>query len=69
MRLLFVTPYVPLATKPRPFHFIQHLAKSHEIHLVAVTQGELDREPGSISTQWRGVDEGGYLRLERGTIM
>jgi glycosyltransferase involved in cell wall biosynthesis len=35
MRLLFVTPYVPLATKPRPFRFIQHLAKSHEVHLIA----------------------------------
>lgn len=35
MRLLFVAPYVPLATKPRPFRFIEHLSRSHEIHLVA----------------------------------
>jgi polysaccharide biosynthesis protein PslH len=35
MRLLFVAPYVPLATKPRPYRFIEHLSRSHEIHLVA----------------------------------
>lgn len=35
MKLLFVTPYLPLATKPRPFHFIEHLARAHEVHLVA----------------------------------
>src|SRR5262249_31954938 len=35
MRLLFVAPYIPLATKPRPFRFLQHLARTHEVHLVA----------------------------------
>lgn len=35
MRLLFVAPYVPLATKPRPYRLIEHLSRSHEIHLVA----------------------------------
>src|SRR5262249_30945020 len=31
----FVTPYIPLVTKPRPFRFLQHLARTHEVHLVA----------------------------------
>src|SRR5262249_46934575 len=35
MRLLFVAPYIPLATKPRPYRFLQHLACLHEVHLVA----------------------------------
>jgi polysaccharide biosynthesis protein PslH len=35
MKLLFVSPYVPLETKPRPYRFIEHLARRHDVHLVA----------------------------------
>ena len=34
MRILFVTPSLPLATKPRPFHFITGLARDHEVHVL-----------------------------------
>ena len=30
MRILFIAPYTPLLTKPRPYNFIMHLAKQHE---------------------------------------
>ena len=34
MRLLFLAPYTPLLTKPRPYNFILHLAQQHEVHLL-----------------------------------
>ncbi|MGD9570358.1 MAG: glycosyltransferase family 4 protein [Thermoleophilia bacterium] len=36
MRILFVTPYLPIAPKMRPFGFITRLAERHEIDLVAL---------------------------------
>ncbi|HEX6800278.1 MAG TPA: glycosyltransferase [Ktedonobacterales bacterium] len=42
MRVLFATPYVPSLTKPRPRRFIEHLARAHDIHLVAVHPGALE---------------------------
>lgn len=35
MRMLMVTPYVPLATKPRPYRLLRYLARHHEVHLLA----------------------------------
>ncbi len=35
MRILMVTPYVPLATKPRPHRLLRYLAQHHELHLIA----------------------------------
>jgi glycosyltransferase involved in cell wall biosynthesis len=34
MRILFIAPYTPLLTKPRPFNFILHLSQRHEIYLL-----------------------------------
>ncbi|MDF1514101.1 MAG: glycosyltransferase [Anaerolineae bacterium] len=34
MRLLFIAPYTPLLTKPRPYNFLLHLAKKYEIYLL-----------------------------------
>ncbi len=34
MRILFIAPYTPLLTKPRPYNFIMHLAKQHEVVLL-----------------------------------
>ncbi|MBF6590434.1 MAG: glycosyltransferase [Ktedonobacterales bacterium] len=45
MKLLFVTPYLPLATKPRPYRFIEHLSRSHEIHLVAFDPAPAPDDP------------------------
>ena len=36
MRLLVIAPYTPLLTKPRPYNFILHLAKQHEVYLVCL---------------------------------
>lgn len=46
MKLLFVTPYLPGITKSRPHNILKHLARSHEIHLVAfnpASQGARER--------------------------
>lgn len=52
MRVLFVTPYVPLLTKPRPRRFIEHLARAHDIHLVAVHPGateDIQEQPDFVA--------------------
>lgn len=36
MRILFIAPYTPLLTKPRPYQFILHLARQHEVYLLCV---------------------------------
>ena len=35
MRILVIVPYTPLLTKPRPYNFILHLAKKHEVYLIS----------------------------------
>jgi polysaccharide biosynthesis protein PslH len=50
VRLVFVTPEVPVATQPRPHHLIRGLAGlGHEVHVVALAEtsrtGALDEDP------------------------
>ena len=35
-RILFISPYTPLATKSRPYNFILHLAKKNEVYLIFI---------------------------------
>jgi glycosyltransferase involved in cell wall biosynthesis len=55
VRILLVSPAPPVATKPRPHHFLRGLAaRGHEVHLLAEWPGdpsELSEAPG-----WREVE-------------
>lgn len=48
MRILVIAPYTPLLTKPRPYNFILHMAKKHDIVLVCLedlSQEQLAHHP------------------------
>jgi glycosyltransferase involved in cell wall biosynthesis len=48
MRILVLTPYIPLLTKPRPYNFILHLAKQHDIYLLSfedIPHKQLEQHP------------------------
>lgn len=48
MKILFITPYLPSAIRPRSYNFLKGLAlRRHEIHLVCLRQvdNELDETP------------------------
>lgn len=49
MRILFISPYVPNRIRVRPFSIIRELAKRHEVHVVALGEGE--------GTKAGGIDE------------
>ena len=54
MRILFVVPYPPLLTKPRPHHFLRRLAaRGHEIHLLAQTTAA--EEASAVGPGWDAV--------------
>ncbi len=38
LRILFVTPYIPASTRPRPWGFIQELSKRHKVTVVCLVQ-------------------------------
>jgi sugar transferase (PEP-CTERM/EpsH1 system associated) len=40
MKILFIAPYVPSRIRVRPFQIIKELAKSHEIHIVALDESD-----------------------------
>lgn len=42
MRILFIAPYTPLLTKPRPYNFLIHLAQRHEVYLLCVGDFSLE---------------------------
>jgi len=43
MRILFIAPYTPLLTKPRPYNFLLHLAQHHEVYLLSFGDFPLDK--------------------------
>lgn len=52
MRILWVAPYLPCLIRPRSFNFIRALSKrGHRIHLVALSEVQLPREPMDILEQ------------------
>ena len=53
MRILFVTPYVPSPIRVRPYHFVQELARRHEVVVLSLWQGE--RERGDLAALRRLV--------------
>lgn len=40
MKVLFIAPYVPNRIRVRPFSIIRELGKRHEVHVVALAEGE-----------------------------
>ncbi|MBO0911399.1 MAG: glycosyltransferase [Acidobacteria bacterium] len=42
MKILFVLPNVPSLVRPRPFHFIRGLSKTHELTVVCLATNETD---------------------------
>lgn len=44
MRILFVTPYVPSPIRVRPFNFIKHLSRRHDVTLICLMQGDAHEE-------------------------
>lgn len=61
MRILFLAPYTPLLTKPRPYNFILHLAQQHEVHLLCfedIPEAKLAEHPDyqKLKTHCQTID-------------
>lgn len=44
MRVLFVVPYIPCQLRVRPYGFVRHLSRRHDVRVLALGLGELPRE-------------------------